>query len=206
MALVKRLVKGSTLTYQEMDDNLSLLDNKVSGSNGYILKYSGSNSSTSSLLNEIASTVFVYGSFNVSQSLTVAGSLTITSGSGTEFIVTGTGIKIGNATVDNHTVTGSLNISGSATISGSFIVTTGSIIEFQVLDTGVRIGNLSTDIHAITGSLNTTGSVTINNILTIVPTGSLPTTGIASGSFMTSGSGVNLKPYFYNGSTWTALF
>jgi hypothetical protein len=90
--------------------------------------------------------------------------------------------------------------------SGSLTVFSGSAIEFQVTNAGVRIGNLSTDNHTITGSLNTTGSVTINNILTIVPTGSLPTTGIASGSFMTSGSGVNLKPYFWNGATWTPLF
>jgi len=94
----------------------------------------------------------------------------------------------------------------SVEITGSFTVTSGSGTEFQVLNTGVRIGNAATDSHTITGSLNTTGSVTIDNILTIVPTGSLPTTGIASGSFMTSGSGANLKPYFWNGATWTPLF
>jgi hypothetical protein len=94
----------------------------------------------------------------------------------------------------------------SVEITGSFTVTSGSGTEFQVLNTGVRIGNVATDSHTITGSLNITGSVTIDNILTIVPTGSLPTVGIASGSFMTSGSGANLKPYFWNGATWTALF
>jgi len=78
MPLVKRLIKGSTLTYQEMDDNLSYLDNKVSGSNGYITIFSGSTALTSSLLNQIGSTVFVYGSFNVSQSLTVNNSSVVT--------------------------------------------------------------------------------------------------------------------------------
>ena len=32
MALVKRLVKGSALTYAEGDGNLTYLDNKVTGS------------------------------------------------------------------------------------------------------------------------------------------------------------------------------
>lgn len=57
----------------------------------------------------------------------------------------------------------------------------------------------------ITGSLTITGSVTINTILTLTPTGSLPS-GQPTGSFMVSGSNGNCKPYFYNGSTWTALF
>ena len=57
----------------------------------------------------------------------------------------------------------------------------------------------------ITGSLTITGSVTINTILTLTPTGSLPS-GQPTGSFMVSGSNGNCKPYFYNGTTWTALF
>jgi hypothetical protein len=89
MPLVKRLIKGSTLTYQEMDDNLSFLDNKVSGSNGYITIFSGSNALTSSLLNQIGSTVFVYGSFNVSQSLTVNNSSVVTLASPSYYIATG---------------------------------------------------------------------------------------------------------------------
>lgn len=71
----------------------------------------------------------------------------------------------------------------------------------------------------VTGSISTTGSLivsrshgtataaTFDNLLTIVPQQTLPTgPPIPSGTFATSGSGVNLKPYFYNGSTWTALF
>lgn len=89
MPLVKRLIKGSTLTYQEMDDNLSYLDNKVSGSDGYITRFSGSTALTSSLLNQISSTVFVYGSFNVSQSLTVNNSSVVTLASPSYYIATG---------------------------------------------------------------------------------------------------------------------
>jgi len=57
----------------------------------------------------------------------------------------------------------------------------------------------------ITGSLVVTGSVTVRNILTLTPTSSLPT-GQPTGSFIVSGSGASCKPYFYNGTTWTALF
>jgi hypothetical protein len=56
----------------------------------------------------------------------------------------------------------------------------------------------------ITGSVRITGS---NALLTLDPyVGALPTTGVPSGSFANSGSEANLKPYFWNGATWTALF
>jgi len=55
----------------------------------------------------------------------------------------------------------------------------------------------------IAGGLNISG---INAIMTLSPIDPLPTTNILSASFATSGSGANLKPYFWNGSTWTALF
>jgi hypothetical protein len=70
-------------------------------------------------------------------------------------------------------------------------------------DTGYKLyvgGNT-----AITGSLVVTGSITVRNILTLTPTSSLPT-GQPTGSIIVSGSGASCKPYFYNGTTWTALF
>lgn len=54
-------------------------------------------------------------------------------------------------------------------------------------------------------SIDISGSyVTINKILVIPPTSSLPINA-PTGSILTSGSGANCKPYFYNG-TWNALF
>lgn len=52
----------------------------------------------------------------------------------------------------------------------------------------------------------TTSSFTINSVLTLPPQNPLPTTNVPSGSIASSGSGANLKPYFWNGATWTALF
>jgi hypothetical protein len=51
----------------------------------------------------------------VSGASVLSGSLTVVTGSGIEFQVTDTGVKIGNAITDVHTVTGSLSISGSVT-------------------------------------------------------------------------------------------
>lgn len=51
---------------------------------------------------------------------------------------------------------------------------------------------------------NFTGSVNITEILTLLPSSSLPPNP-NTGSIAISGSGNNCKPYFYNGS-WNALF
>ena len=58
---------------------------------------------------------------------------------------------------------------------------------------------------AVTGSVNITGSVTIADVLTLPPISPLPSNS-PTGSFAVSGSGVDCKPYFYNGTTWTSLF
>ena len=54
------------------------------------------------------------------------------------------------------------------------------------------------------GSFTITGSLTISNILTLTPQTPLPS-GVATGSFAVSSS-VPPKPYFWDGTTWNALF
>lgn len=72
----------------------------------------------------------------------------------------------------------------------------GYIYSFHTLDLGANS----------TSSLTFSGSyTTVNNILVLPPTGTLPS-GVATGSILSSGSGANCKPYFYNGSTWTPFF
>ena len=69
-------------------------------------------------------------------------------------------------------------------------------MKLKVISTGTQI----------TGSLIVSGSgATFYNIITLPALSTLPT-GADSGSIATSGSNGELKPYFYNGSTWTALF
>jgi hypothetical protein len=45
-----------------------------------------------------------------------------------------------------------------------------------------------------------------NALFTLSPLHPLPTSNVPSASFATSGSGANLKPYFWNGSSWNALY
>jgi hypothetical protein len=56
----------------------------------------------------------ISGSGNFTNNLTVTGSFTVTTGSLVEFQVNQTGVKIGNATTDLHSVTGSIAVSASA--------------------------------------------------------------------------------------------
>jgi hypothetical protein len=65
---------------------------------------------------------------------------TVTSASITEFTVTGTGVTIGNAITDIHTVTGSFNVSGSAAIVGNTQITGSLNISSSNLNT-VIVGN-----------------------------------------------------------------
>ena len=59
---------------------------------------------------------------------------------------------------------------------------------------------------SISGSLEVTGSITITDLLTLSTINLLPTSNVPSSSIMASGSGADLRPYFWNGATWTALF
>ena len=68
----------------------------------------------------------------------------------------------------------------------------------------VPFTNIGNDVYATTSSLQVTGSATISNILTLIPQSPLPL-GVASGSFAVS-SNVPPKPYFYDGTTWNALY
>ena len=56
----------------------------------------------------------------LNQNVVITGSLTVITGSSIELQVTNTGVKIGNASTDTHTVTGSLQVAGQTRISGSF--------------------------------------------------------------------------------------
>jgi hypothetical protein len=84
---------------------------------------------------------------------------TVTSASITEFTVTGTGVTIGNAITDTHTVTGSLAITGSTNITGPLTATqigVGAAPSGSVpLDVRAQ-GALSTDLaFRVRNSINT---------------------------------------------------
>jgi hypothetical protein len=62
----------------------------------------------------------------------------------------------------------------------------------------------STGSQNISGSLTITGSATISNVLTLTPQNPLPSS-VPTGSFAVSSS-IPPKPYFWDGTTWNALY
>jgi hypothetical protein len=65
--------------------------------------------------------------------------------------------------------------------------------------------NTGVNMVTPTETWDVSGSIKASDILVITPQSPLPS-GRPTGSFAVSGSDSDCKPYFYNGSTWTALF
>lgn len=120
MALVKRLVKGSPLTFAEGDANLDYL---------YQLATNSGSSAVTGSSN-------VSGSFNVVGPATVTGSLVV---SGSSNISGSVGV------VGPITVTGSLNLTGSIGITGSFSFqsSTGSVMYLPYISGSFTTSSLS---------------------------------------------------------------
>jgi len=92
----------------------------------------------------------VSGSTKLSGNTVITGSLTVATGSGVELFVTNTGVTIGNAITDTHTVTGSLNISGSVTATNF---------------TGSLFGTASWAQNAVTASYATTAQTLLGSVV-----------------------------------------
>ena len=115
-------------------------------------------------------------------SLTVSGSFTVVTGSAVELQVTNTGVRIGNAITDIHTVTGSLNISGSTIITGSLNVSAG--ITGSLFGTSSWATNARTASFLPLGTYNITASWANNatNAGFATTAGNGGVTSIAAGS------------------------
>jgi hypothetical protein len=158
---------------------------------------------------------YVPGSYGVA---TLANSLSLSSLGNTKLFFTANGDGTG-AAQDIIFNTSILNVFAPPYIPTMTIKASNNVLIGTATDSGFKLdvsgsGRFSNNL-TITGSLNVTGSGIINGavtitgssaLLTLSPQNPLPTTGVPSASFATSGSGANLKPYFWNGSTWTALF
>jgi hypothetical protein len=90
-----------------------------------------------------------------------------------------------------QSVIGQYNVSSSA--QSAFII-----------GNGTSDGNRSNLVFASGSQVQITGSVLITQALTLPSQNPLPT--VPAGSIAVSGSGVNMRPYFYNGSTWTPFY
>lgn len=126
---------------------------------------------------------------------------------GSNNIIIGTGITLEKDRKD------SINIGGIIFGTGSYLP---SDVFFTPMNSGSANGRIginqpnpqsSFDVSGsgrFTNGLTVTGSIEISNILTIRPQNPLPS-GIPTGSIAVSGSGVDCKPYFWNGSSWTSM-
>ena len=176
---------------------------------------------TSSSLNISGSTVGGV-TINVSSSLPTQPALLISQvGTGSALTVSNGYVNLGYATT--HFTGGRLNISGNVYILGRifFQDTTNQTIEgsspgralmnFSNGNSYLNNGNLGlgtitpTQRLTVVGSSSFSGDVTISNLLTLTPRHPLPTLNLTAGAFAVSSS-TPPKPYFYDGTSWNALY
>jgi hypothetical protein len=113
---------------------------------------------------------------------------------GSNNIIIGTNIALPADTKD------SINLGGVIFATGSYSTTSGFPLTGPAGNAKVGINKSNP-----TQALDVSGSVQISQVLVLPPQDPLPI-GVPTGSFAVSGSEVDCKPYFWNGSTWTPLF
>ena len=116
-------------------------------------------------------------------------------GIGTNNIIIGNSITLENDRRDSINIGGLIFGTGSYYSAGTG--TTG-------ISSGSANGRIGINIVNPTQALDVSGSVQISQVLVLPPQNVLPS-GVPTGSIAVSGSGVECKPYFWNGSTWTSL-
>ena len=158
MSIVLRNVKGSPLTYQEMDINLSSLhySSSISGTGGnrVITFYSTGSSTigTPPASSSYSLTPFPYtGNAVITGSLTVTGDLVaervITEFTSASVLYESGSTKFGNSLDDVHNITGSLFVSNSLSLTGDLSIT-------NVGGTAVTVENGYIVLTEVSESLN----------------------------------------------------
>jgi len=179
MALVKRLVKGSALTYAEGDGNLTYLDNKVTGSVDSFPVFNTVNTVTTSNITKFGSMITIDGG------LTVTGDLTamqyIISSSVTHFTesFSSGSTNFGDTLNDTHKFTGSVNITGSlnANLTGSVLGTGSYALSALSSSYAINASTASYVLNAVSASFAATASV-LNTPISFIAT-SLATASVS---------------------------
>lgn len=98
----------------------------------------------------------------------------------------------------------SINLGAIIFATGSYFSSGNPDFDYTLFS-GSANGRVGINQPTPTQALDVSGSVQISQVLVLPSQNPLPV-GQPTGSFAVSGSGVDCKPYFWNGSTWTALF
>ena len=109
-----------------------------------------------------------------------------------------------NITTNGTITMGTGSVNTNLTVGGTFNIGTPVHSTFNNLTTTVDAANvniLSSGSLILSSSVN----VTIQDVL-VLPEVTVKPTNPQSGSIITSGSGVTIKPYFWDGANWQALY
>jgi hypothetical protein len=210
---------ATTASFVQNAQTASFVQNAVSASFATTASFvqnavSASFASTASFVQNAVSASFASTASSVNtlnQAVTVNGTLTVTPSGDQEFLVTSTGVRIGNISTDVHTVTGSLNVSGSVVITGSLQATsiTASIFGTSSFATSASFATTASFAstasfvqNAVSASFASTASFVQNAVsASFATTASFASTAAQVNNALTFGLGISSSAATYNGST-----
>lgn len=178
MALVLRTVKGSELTWNELDGNFTYLTGSL-----------GSSLSSSLDLSNYATTIYL---LDGNGGVLASESITYTTNAYSALIAGSAGSANSATTADYANNTLIFDAGGyTAPMYCGFHPTYGAY------DTSIATSSIY--FNPVTNIFN------LSSLISLPPIYPLPSVGISAGTFAVSSS-TPPKPYFYDGTTWNALY
>jgi hypothetical protein len=196
------ITSSTSLTYDVGTDTLTATNLSYTGT------FTGIAGSTGSFGRLLGDSIRINNAVELPNSDGSANQVLKTDGSGNvtfatvETLITSTNITTdGIITVGTGSVigTGSISLDDNLTVSGEI---NGNTLNSTNFDVGAGSINLRSNAALIITSSN---YVQIDDILVLTPRTTNPV-GPESGSIIASGSGATIKPYFWDGNQWNALY
>jgi sugar lactone lactonase YvrE len=203
-------VKFTMAVQTSADDNIWLAARILDFNNFYAVKWSTTAANcilykkVAGVWTALGTAGYSYAGTNIDLSLRVVGNniFVINAGrlilSTTDSSITGSGFAGYGA--------GNLGAVATDDLSNVWEIKNFTVTEYNITNSKSYIerGNFGIGTTNPSASLHVSGSTRIDNVLTLTPQNPLPT-GVPTGSFAVSSS-IPPKPYFWDGSTWNALY